>query len=114
MVLSVFRFCRGQFYAKRFVENRVCFLHCCGPCVGNVFGSILEQISTDFGCFFGVGKGILERLVEVVCEGRVLRWILKFLGRGSSFHRPWRCFWAAEGEKCEKVKVIMNWVGGVA
>ena len=60
----------------------VCFLHRCGSCVGNVFGSILEQISADFGCFFGVGKGILERLVEVVCEGRVLSWILEFWGGG--------------------------------
>ena len=72
--------------AGGFVQNAlskiVCFLHRCGPCVGNVFGSILEQISADFESFFGVGKGILERLLEVVCEGRVLSWILKFWGGG--------------------------------
>ena len=47
-----------------------------GPCVGSVFESILDQILTDFGGVFGVGEHILELLVEVVCEARVLSWIL--------------------------------------
>ena len=64
------------------LSKLVRFLHCVGPCVGSVFGPILESISSGFGRVFRVGKGILERLVEVVCQGRVLSWILKSLGGG--------------------------------
>ena len=64
------------------LSKLVRFLYCFGPCVGSVFESILDQISTDFGIFFGVGERILELLAEVVCEARVLSWILEFWGGG--------------------------------
>ena len=55
---------------------------------------------TDFGVVFGVGEGILELLVEVVCEARVLSWILKFLGGG----------WEPKGEKVElsRIGIVLN------
>ena len=87
--------CFSQSVAGSLMQNAllklVRFLHCYGPCVGSVFESVLEQISTDFGDVFGVGKCILELLVEVVCEARVLNWILKFLDGG----------WEPKGEKVQ-------------